>query len=140
VPDNPGRRGKDPNIRVRTSYSSRPVIDWGNGGDVNKAALPKLAKLKSKAVFADVLSEDLRLKTGHKTGANVLYGHGGAVWVRKDVFYNNLKYCQKTFDFTANDYVLKIDPTTKEPYGKELSGVWVDLDYQSDMSPKIITR
>ena len=135
VPDNPWPAGKDPNIRVRTSYSSRPVVNWGSG-DVNKVVLPKLSKLKSKAICSDVLSEELRLRAGHKSGANVLYGHGGAVWVQKGVFYNNLKYCQKTFDLTANDYILKIDPTSKEPNPKEISGVWVDLDYGSDMSVK----
>jgi len=136
IPDNPWPPGVNPNLRVRTSYSSRPVVDWGNGGDVNKVALPKLGKFKNKAVFCDVLSEEMRLKTGHKTGANVLYSNGAAIWVRKDVFWNDLKYCQKTFDVGVNDYMLKLDPSTKEPYGKELSGLWVDLDYGADMSAK----
>jgi prepilin-type N-terminal cleavage/methylation domain-containing protein len=141
VPDNPWPPGKDPTIRTRTSYSSRPVADWGNGGDVNNPniLMPKLPKMKSKAIFGDVLSEELRLTTGHKKGANVLYGHGGAIWVPKDVFYNDLRYCQKTFDVTANDYMLKIDPKVKEPYPKELAGVWVDLDYATDMSVKAPT-
>jgi prepilin-type N-terminal cleavage/methylation domain-containing protein len=138
VPDNPWPPGKDGTLRTRIGYSNRPLANWGNGSDVNIPAIvmPKLMKLKAKAIVSDVLSEELRLRTGHKRGANVLYGHGGAVWVQKEVFYNDLQYCQKTFDVTANDYMLKIDPKSQEPYGKELSGVWVDLDYATDMSAK----
>jgi prepilin-type N-terminal cleavage/methylation domain-containing protein len=132
--ENPWPPAKTPSKITRSSYSARPLCNWS--GDINTTAMPKLAKLKARAIIADVLSEEQRLRNGHKTGANVLYSHGAAIWVNKGVFWNDLRPCDKTFDSAFNDYMLKIDPASKEPFTKDISGVWVDLDYGADMSAK----
>jgi prepilin-type processing-associated H-X9-DG protein len=44
-------------------------------------AMPKLAKFRNKAIFADLTSAGVRVRTRHKTGLNVLYGDGSAKWV-----------------------------------------------------------
>lgn len=130
VPTNPWPPGANPGVHTRISYSCRPVVDWGLNNMGKGVDYPRLTRLKSKALFCDVLCDPLRLSTGHKTGANVLYGHGGANWVGKSVFWNHLK--DATHDFTANpnnnNLMLTIDPTSREPNGRDISGVWVDLD------------
>jgi hypothetical protein len=97
------------------------VIDWGfppraiNVG-VN---MPKLTKLKNKALFADSCSDNDDLKASHKKGINVLYTHGGGLWVNQGVFWENLKGCDPIFQNTFNDKILNATGT---------AGVWFDLD------------
>jgi prepilin-type N-terminal cleavage/methylation domain-containing protein len=124
----PGDAGKD----TRAGYSCRPIVDWGTYATASKITeWPRLTKLKSRAIFADTISDNDDLTQSHKTGANVLYGHGGAVWVAKSVFWNDLKDCSSTFATQYNDNMLK---TVKQadgiirPTDKEVGGVWVDLD------------
>jgi len=128
VPDNPWPPNSVPGMYTRAGYSCRPVVDWGvTNGD--KIVFPKLMKMKSKAILSDVVADETRLVTCHKTGVNVLYGHGGAVWVPQSVFWKDLQSCPHVFIPSANDFMLKTDPTGTEPYQKEISGVWVDFDY-----------
>ena len=114
--------------RTRASYGCRPVVNWLDPPSIKNIPndkFPKLMKLKSKALLCDVLSDSDDLKQAHGSGANVLYGNGGAVWVKKDVFWSHLKDCPSGFTTAADDLTLKTDATT----GKEISGVWIDLDY-----------
>ena len=89
--------------------------------------------MKSRAIFADTISDNDDLKQAHQTGANVLYGHGGASWVPKGVFWTDLQNC--TSDFQARDNNNDILKTVKQgdgvarPSDPEVSGVWVDLDH-----------
>jgi len=131
VPDNPWPPGVDTSKDTRSSYSCRPVVNWG--GPPAKASniteWPRLTRLKSKAIFCDTISDNDDLRQAHLVGANVLYGHGGAVWVPKSVFWNDLQNC--TPDFQARDNnpdILKTEPTSGGPSAKEISGVWIDLD------------
>ena len=72
----------------------------------------------------------LLISKAHKTGANVLYGHGGAMWVKKDVFWGHLKNCTPDFQVRDNNPdILTTNPTTGGVGAKDVSGVWVDLDY-----------
>ena len=130
VPDNPWppAAGTD----TRASYSCRPIVNWGNtpSSASKLTEWPRLTKLKSKAIFADTISDNDDLMQAHKSGANVLYGHGGAVWVKKDVFWPHLKDC--TVDFQVRDNnpdMLTTLPATGGLNAKEVSGVWVDLDF-----------
>jgi prepilin-type N-terminal cleavage/methylation domain-containing protein len=130
VPDNPWPPA--PGTDTRASYSCRPIVNWGGppARASNIAEWPRLTKLKSKAIFADTISDNDDLMQAHKSGANVLYGHGGAVWVKKDVFWEHLKNC--TVDFQARDNnpdMLTTNPTSGGVNAKEVSGVWVDLDF-----------
>jgi prepilin-type N-terminal cleavage/methylation domain-containing protein len=83
---------------VRSGYGCRPELDWGNPpeGTATSAhkwpTLPKLSKLKNKAIFADIINGPEvaglpdRLKLKHNQGAQVLYANGSAVWVPRTVF------------------------------------------------------
>jgi hypothetical protein len=64
----------------------------------------------------------------------VLYGHGGAVWVKKDVFWNDLKNAPVVFDGTGGSAVLTTDNAKPDTEAKPLSGVWMDLDYGAYVS------
>jgi prepilin-type N-terminal cleavage/methylation domain-containing protein len=134
VPDNPWPPGQDTTKDTRASYSCRPVANWGGppASSTKVTEWPRLTRLKSKAIFADTISDNDDLKQAHQIGANVLYGHGGAVWVRRDVFWEHLKNC--TVDFQARDNnpdMLTTNPTSGGPSAKDVSGVWVDLDFGS---------
>ena len=43
--------------------------------------LPKLSKLKNKAIVTDLTISSFEVQRAHKTGINVMYAHGGAQWV-----------------------------------------------------------
>jgi prepilin-type N-terminal cleavage/methylation domain-containing protein len=127
--ENPWPPSSDPSKETRASYSCRPVVDWGappNGPsakNVSFAKFPRLLKLKNKALLADTLSDWDDLTQAHEKGANVLYGHGGAEWVGKDVVWDNLQNCNPVFSGAFNDYQLKLDTA-----GNEVAGIWAALD------------
>jgi hypothetical protein len=50
--------------------------------------MPRLTRLKSLAIVADLAITPLQMEYRHKRGVNVMYGHGGAKWVPKEAFYS----------------------------------------------------
>ena len=127
--NNPWPPGKDPNNPTRASYALRPVVDWGYPPRAKTVGtnMPKLSKLKNKAILADSCSDNDDLKASHKRGINVLYGHGGGVWVDQGIFWEDLKDCSPIFAGSFNDKILN---------ATETAGVWYDLDKQS-APPKV---
>ncbi len=96
--------------QVRTAYSARPIHPWNTSGstpDFCRTApvtnwsfvpLPRLSKLKNKAILADVTSRyEWVTDTGHRTGSNVLYANGGAKWVDQSAFIAPLKNIPRDF-------------------------------------------
>ena len=86
-------------FETRFGYASRPMVAWqmppplpGTGPQRfwtinNKPAdMPKILKLKNKAILADANMSVPHLASRHKKGVNVMYGHGGAKWVPKEAF------------------------------------------------------
>jgi prepilin-type N-terminal cleavage/methylation domain-containing protein len=130
-PQNPWPPGADVNQDTRASYSCRPIVNWGYPARAtNITEWPRLSKLKSRAIFADTVSDNDDLKQAHQAGVNVLYGHGGANWVQKDVFWPHLKDCTADFQLRNNeDDMLKTEPASGGPSARPVSGVWVDLDF-----------
>ena len=133
TPGNPWPPGKDPSMPTRASYVMRPVVNWGNPGPNSPSAkvvgnlMPKLTKLKNKAILADSCSDNDDIKASHKKGINVLYGHGGGEWVPDGIFWQNLKSCDPDFSKTpSQDLILN---------ATETAGVWYDLDKQA--APKV---
>jgi prepilin-type N-terminal cleavage/methylation domain-containing protein len=136
-PVNPWPPGSNTTYGTRTNYATRPTIDWGTTNPAPNL-WPKLAKMKNKAIMADVVSFSGQVQQQHKTGVNVLYGHGAAVWVPIQVFESDLK--KQTEDYTAatasnNDAQLKsvasigsstaLDETAG---GIPQAGIWNSLD------------
>lgn len=72
-----------PTQNVFSGYGALPEfrIEDDLSGEV-----PRLAKLRSKAIFADTTAARTRVITRHRDGVNVLYGHGGAQWVPLGAF------------------------------------------------------
>ena len=100
------------------------MVNWGDIiAKPPKAALPKLTKMRNRAIFADVIATPKFVTTGHQKGVNVLYGHGGANWVLRPVFDDNLKQCGDVFAPAFNDFQLKVDAK-----GEAIGGVWYDFD------------
>ncbi len=117
--------------QVRTSYGARPIHPWFTGsaapdfvrtdpvGNWNFVPLPRLSKLKNKAIFADLTSRyEWVTETGHKTGCNVLYANGGAKWVDQSAFIATLKNIPRDFveqfNPAYNRYLLAT-PTAADP-------------------------
>jgi prepilin-type N-terminal cleavage/methylation domain-containing protein len=100
----PGDRTK-PDVVLRTGYGVRPVEDWyfiTHANPAQRRPFPKLSKMKSQAIFTDVCSAPKFVKQSHKTGINVLYGHGGAKWVPLNVIEPLLIRLPETYNVGAN--------------------------------------
>jgi prepilin-type N-terminal cleavage/methylation domain-containing protein len=130
--------GADTNSGTRTNYSTRPTVDWGFTAPGNPNLWPKVSKLKNKAIMCDVVSFLGVVKHQHKIGINVLYGHGGAVWVPLSLFEADLRRCNEDFNINLqgnNDAQLVcVNPastmsTMEEGLGGvPKSGIWYSLD------------
>jgi prepilin-type N-terminal cleavage/methylation domain-containing protein/prepilin-type processing-associated H-X9-DG protein len=91
----PGPEGPEPLKNVFAGYGCRPEVELadefqltGNyvGTPPVLAPVPKLNDFRNKAIFADLVAAPARLDLRHKTGVNVLYGDGSAIWVDRGAF------------------------------------------------------
>ncbi len=90
---------------TRLGYGTRPMVNWTvdtsttpvsfvlydkpSGGKVT--TMPKLTRIKSLALIADIAINPATIKERHKDGLNVYYGHGGAKWVPLSAMRANVK-------------------------------------------------
>jgi prepilin-type processing-associated H-X9-DG protein len=90
----PGLDG-DPNIQGYAGYGARPDINIPDNLAFTdpEAGLPRLSRLKHKAIFADLTALPARLNTRHVKGVNALYGDGSAHWVPRSSFESALASC-----------------------------------------------
>lgn len=148
---------------TRTAFSTRPIVDWpcehlpGGGALPPRSSklfwlpsdgkgnltMPRLAKMGSLAIIADLLIDKGAILRRHKKGLNVLYGNGGAHWVDIKAI-DKAPWNTYTADRsdgpldsynTANNWTFLNDGTFKTfatpgALTKPVSGVWVDLDGQ----------
>jgi hypothetical protein len=54
---------------------------WLPGDGHGRIAMARFSKLKGQAILADLMEDRTAILQRHKSGLNVLYGHGGAHWV-----------------------------------------------------------
>lgn len=99
IDDNPWPPGRLSDKNTRGGYGCRPVVDWPNG--TTPLPLPRLNSLKNQAILADIVSCSDRLNGRHVEGVNVLYGHGGAHWVRRATFNTDLANSPAIFPTTT---------------------------------------
>ena len=88
TPDNPWPASKDvtPTANIQAGYALRPgqqvPDDLANiPATLQPFAMPKLKRFRAQAILADLTAGRTRVITRHRTGINVLFGHGGANWV-----------------------------------------------------------
>jgi prepilin-type N-terminal cleavage/methylation domain-containing protein len=102
---------------VRAGYSSRPIDEEGReilwttaspppsrcqyAGGVDRG-VPKMARFRNKAIFADITSTEDRVTQRHGKGINVLYSNGAAKWVDKGLILNELNASPDAFTNAAN--------------------------------------
>jgi prepilin-type N-terminal cleavage/methylation domain-containing protein/prepilin-type processing-associated H-X9-DG protein len=107
---------------TRLGFGSRPVASWGKDG-AWPDPMPRLSKLKNKAILADLLIGPTYINARHKSGVNVCYSDGSAHWVGLKDFANPEwnKIVYDDFGPEHDDSLLneKVSPAT---------GVWVELD------------
>jgi hypothetical protein len=98
-----------------TTAAAPPSQTNYNGGVRRKC--PTLTSMKSVAIFADLFPWRERVEQRHIKGINVLYGHGGARWVDRGVFNNQLRDLPDT---TTNNM--------KPAENKYQRAIWLLLD------------
>lgn len=95
TPDNPWPPGPAGTsvANVFSGYACRPEVELPDDPSAaafaalpDPAPMPKLTAFKNKAIFADLINCVERVDQRHKKGVNVLYGHGGAMWVDRRAF------------------------------------------------------
>jgi prepilin-type N-terminal cleavage/methylation domain-containing protein len=107
---------------TRLGFGSRPVASWGRNGEWPEP-MPRLSKLRNKAILADLLIGPTYVKARHKTGINACYGDGSAHWVNLRDF-SNIEWAKIRYDDFGpehDDALLneKVTPST---------GIWCELD------------
>ena len=104
---NPWPPGSDgnPTMNGWCGYGCRPDVEIPD--DMSTAppnfALPKLRQYHNEAILADLTAIPDRVTTRHGKGINVLYGSGGAHWVERSLFDDQLKQCP-AIAATANPF------------------------------------
>jgi prepilin-type N-terminal cleavage/methylation domain-containing protein/prepilin-type processing-associated H-X9-DG protein len=78
--------GVTPTVNVQAGYGARPERELPDdlalpASHLAPFAMPRLARFKSKAIFADLTAARNRVLTRHRSGVNVLYGDGSAAWI-----------------------------------------------------------
>jgi prepilin-type N-terminal cleavage/methylation domain-containing protein len=101
----PGSDGNHATINGWCGYGCRPDVEIPD--DLSTApptfAMPKLRQFKNLAILADLTATPERVTTRHERGINVLYGHGGAHWVERKAFDDQVKQCP-AIAATANPF------------------------------------
>jgi prepilin-type N-terminal cleavage/methylation domain-containing protein len=146
---------------TRMGYSARPMANWPTnaaaGGVTSDpaywlpkldatsttpavVAMPKISKLKNKAIAADLIFHPDVVKARHKKGVNVLYANASAQWVDVGTL-NKLGVWpsigqswkgmapdpQATFPISNNPIMLDENPGL----GRPPTGIWTTLDQAS---------
>jgi len=142
-----GKTPPDPHLttpglgHTRMGYNARPVANWPTNaafspGETrywipeleplgnNLYVLPKLTKLKAKAILADMIVSPENVTRRHRTGVNVLFGDASVRYVPLKSFINtgSWRYIPY-FDVQVawNDEMLRFNPD---------GGLWTVLDKQ----------
>ena len=81
-------------ISTYAGYALRPDDQLPDSLESTPGTIvPKLSDFRNKAILADLFHTPGRVNTRHKTGINVLFGNGGAHWVDRGVFEDELEQC-----------------------------------------------
>ena len=94
TPDNPWPPGPDgdPTKQGYSGYGARPEVNLPDDpADYTPLTLPRLNRFRSRAIFADLTALPARVETRHRSGVNVLFGHGGASWIPRNSFDEHLR-------------------------------------------------
>jgi prepilin-type N-terminal cleavage/methylation domain-containing protein len=111
---------------TRIGYATRPVAAWQSSG-VWPKPMPKIIKMKSKAIVTDIACYPQNIDTRHRQGMNVLYGHGGAIWVPRKVF-DSASNPSTRFHQIPYDTFVGVNPMLLDESVTPNLGLWPDLD------------
>jgi prepilin-type N-terminal cleavage/methylation domain-containing protein/prepilin-type processing-associated H-X9-DG protein len=102
------------------AFACRPVVFWP--GSTVPVPMPRLTRMKSLALAADIVSTTTIVAARHSSGVNVLYGDGSAHYVERGHFSADLaKLGSGAFSAAKNVNMLDTSVTPN-------LGVWGDLD------------
>ncbi|HEV2293208.1 MAG TPA: prepilin-type N-terminal cleavage/methylation domain-containing protein [Tepidisphaeraceae bacterium] len=106
----PGVRAADTVFWLTGSSTTHPFHpvkrEPSNGNAIIPSEQPmlRLARLKSRAIVADIFHHNQRLDRAHVKGFNVLYANGGARWVDRKLIQKQLNLPNNKFH-PANDWI-----------------------------------
>jgi len=107
-------------ISTVVAFACRPIAFWQNSAA--PVPMPRLTKLKSLALVADIISTPALVGERHSSGVNTLFGDGSAHYVEKAAFSADLaKVGNGAFSAANNPNFLNMSATPN-------LGVWGDLD------------
>src|SRR5688572_19673878 len=87
---------------TRGPFHPIKVVNGRNSSPLERGAMFRLAKLRNRAIVADIVSSISRIEPAHKKGINVLYANGSAQWVHVDVFKKQLNYGLNMFNLNQD--------------------------------------
>ena len=135
---------------TRIAYNARPIAGWPTSGPNVPSlepvfpynnfvvAMPKLSKLKNKAIAADLIVDKSAVVKRHKKGVNALYANGSAQWVELSLLEKQGIWPQQgivwknipagVVDVNYNQHMLdeRVNPVQGGPIG-----IWTVLDRAS---------
>jgi prepilin-type N-terminal cleavage/methylation domain-containing protein/prepilin-type processing-associated H-X9-DG protein len=108
-------------IDTVVAYGCRPVVYWANSSV--PVPMPRLTRMKSLALVADIVSTTSIVGARHSSGVNTLFGDGSAHYVDKAAFAADLAKVGNApvFSSSHNADVLNLGVTPN-------TGIWGDLD------------
>ncbi|HEV8604508.1 MAG TPA: prepilin-type N-terminal cleavage/methylation domain-containing protein [Tepidisphaeraceae bacterium] len=144
-----GKNPPDPHLsqaglgHTRMGFNARPVANWptnanpvGNPADMRYwipeleplgddiYSLPKLTKLRNKAILCDIIVSPQNVLRRHRTGVNVLFGDASVRYVPLKSFINVGSWRYISYgdvQVAWNDEMLRWGPD---------GGIWTELDKQ----------
>ncbi len=134
------------NVNPQSGSWATDGVSWGVGSkpgpfhplkvDQGKVASPiepanmfRLAKMKNRAILADVVSSITRLKPAHQKGINVLYANGSARWIQQETFLDQLREAERlnlNLFNPAQDWIH--------------DQIWNNLDKETQLYPNLVAK
>lgn len=96
-PRNPWPPGADPTANTYSGYACRPVAElpdnWASPPpDLSGFHVPKLTRLRARALLADLMNSPDRLDTRHESFVNLLWADGSAARFERKSFPQEFPY------------------------------------------------
>ncbi|QNN21855.1 prepilin-type N-terminal cleavage/methylation domain-containing protein [Planctomycetales bacterium ZRK34] len=79
-----------PTLHTRSSYATRPTVDWFKTNSWGPPEFTRLADLGRKTILADVFSWYEPVDTAHIEGVEVAKADGSVTWVNRAIFETEL--------------------------------------------------
>jgi prepilin-type N-terminal cleavage/methylation domain-containing protein len=143
--DNPfpfNKTSTTPPTHTRMGYNARPVCDWPAGTPApwtpRSGTMMTMSRMKNKAMATELIMDPQYVKSGHKTGVNVLFGNASVKWVDLQPLLKKKGGPPPPYPYSLGYAWLSIPYGTvsttyntamlSEPANAPATGIWIYLD------------